>query len=156
MTYRKFKADYLFTGEEIAGGGLGGENQAVDMVLITSEDGTVQDLIAAAGAGEGIEIYRGLLSSGFINCHCHLELSHMKGVLPEKTGLVDFLTAVIQQRGAVPAGAEHMPRAEQEMLDNGIAAVGGICNTAGTRSLTTEGRLYYHNFIETMGFIEQS
>src|SRR5260221_7155479 len=156
MTYRKFKADYLFTGEEIAGGGLAGENQAVDMVLITTEDGTVQDLIPAADAGEGIEIYRGLLSPGFINCHCPLELSHMKGVLPEKRGLVDFLTVVIQQGGAVPAGGEHMARAEQEMLDNGMVAVGDICNTAGTLSLKTEGRLYYHNFIETMGFIEQS
>src|SRR5258708_15634058 len=155
MTYRKFKADYLFTGEEIAGGGLAGENQAVDMVLITTEDGTVQDLIPAADAGEGIEIYRGLLSPGFINCHCHLELSHMKGVLPEKTGLVDFLTAVIQQRGAVPAGAEHMARAEQEMLDNGIVAVGDICNTAGTLSLKTEGRLYSHIFIASIALTEK-
>ena len=147
MTYRKFKADYLFIGDELT---------KDDSVLVTTEDGIVQDLIPAADAGEGVEYYPGLLSPGFINCHCHLELSHMKGVLPEKTGLVDFLTAVIRRRGSAPDGADHIVRAEQEMLAGGIVAVGDICNTADTLSLKTEGRLYYHNFIETMGFIEQS
>jgi cytosine/adenosine deaminase-related metal-dependent hydrolase len=41
------------------------------------------------------------------------------------------------------------------MLDNGIVAVGDICNTADTVAQKALGRLYYHNFIETMGFIEQ-
>jgi len=49
-----------------------------------------------------------------------------------------------------------MAAAEQEMLDGGIVAVGDICNTADTLLLKTEGRLFYHNFIETMGFIEQT
>jgi cytosine/adenosine deaminase-related metal-dependent hydrolase len=49
-----------------------------------------------------------------------------------------------------------MADGEQEMLDSGIVAVGDICNTADTVPLKTEGRLYYHNFIETVGFIEQS
>ncbi len=39
--------------------------------------------------------------------------------------------------------------------DNGIVAVGDICNTADTVSQKAGGRLYYHNFIETIGFIEQ-
>lgn len=197
MTYRKFKADYLFMGTGFAGSGLaaaegrirGGDGAALmgeEMVLVTSADGTVEGVVPATEAGEGVEYYPGLLSPGFINCHCHLELSHMKGVVPERTGLVDFLTAVIRLRGAargdgvgaatrsssmmagapeVASGAEtdagageavdHMARAEQEMLDNGIVAVGDICNTADTLSLKTGGRLYYHNFIETMGFLEQ-
>ena len=137
-------------------GPVGGEGPALmgeDMVLVTTEDGTVQGVVAASEAGEGVEYYPGLLSPGFINCHCHLELSHMKGLVPERTGLVDFLTAVIRRRGGGDAAAG--ARAEQEMLDNGIVAVGDICNTADTLSLKTEGRLYYHNFIETMGFIEQ-
>jgi cytosine/adenosine deaminase-related metal-dependent hydrolase len=148
MTYRKFKADHLFTGKELAGQGF---------VLITTDDGTVQDIVPTADAGEDVQAYQGLLSPGFVNCHCHLELSHMKGLLPQGTGLVDFLTAVIRQRG-VPAGAEPLVAAfaaEQEMLDNGIVAVGDICNTTDTLRLKTEGRMHYHNFIETMGFIGQ-
>jgi aminodeoxyfutalosine deaminase len=149
MTYRKFKADYLFTGFELA---------APDSVLITAGDGIVEAIVPAAEAGEDVETLQGLLCPGFINCHCHLELSHLKGRLPEGSGLVDFLSAVIRGRGQAgvadgTAGAA-IAAAELEMLDGGIVAVGDICNTPDTIAQKANGRLYYHNFIETMGFIE--
>jgi cytosine/adenosine deaminase-related metal-dependent hydrolase len=71
---------------------------------------------------------------------------------------VDFLSTVIRQRAeaAPPEGvAEAIAAGEQEMLDNGIMAVGDICNTADTVAQKALGRLYYHNFIETMGFVEE-
>jgi cytosine/adenosine deaminase-related metal-dependent hydrolase len=178
MTCRKFKADYLFMGRELAG---------KDSVLITSGDGTIQSVLPLAEAGEGVEHYTGLLSPGFVNCHCHLELSHLKGILPASTGLVDFLLAVIRQRNQRPVPPSrrvvgHVPesgpmqgpdlshssiaapslqewirtcieKAEQDMLDNGIVAVGDICNTTDTLPEKKAARLYYHNFIETIGFI---
>ena len=150
MTYRKFKADYLFTGEGMA---------AADSVLITTTDGTVQTVIPTADAGDGIEAYPGMLSPGFVNCHCHLELSHLRGKIQEGAGLVDFLLAVMHSRNQ-PADPDTIRRAieagEQEMLEGGIVAVGDICNTADTLAQKTNGRLYYHNFIETIGFNETS
>jgi cytosine/adenosine deaminase-related metal-dependent hydrolase len=155
MTYRKFKADYLFMGEKMA---------APDSVLITSADGTVQDVVPAAAAGEGIVYHPGVLTPGFVNCHCHLELSHMKGVIRERTGLVDFLSSVIRLRGETnPVDRLHqedavrsaIAAAEQEMLDGGIVAVGDICNTTDTLEQKKKGRLTYYNFIETIGFAEQ-
>ncbi|MDO6433784.1 amidohydrolase family protein [Flavitalea sp. BT771] len=151
---RKFSADYLFTGREMAAEGT---------VLITKDDGTVEAILPAADAGEGVEALPGLLTPGFVNCHCHLELSHMKGLLPEKTGMVDFLISVIRGRGTATAQGEEMSQiltaiagAEESMLHNGIVAVGDICNTSLTLKQKVEGRLNYHNFIETMGFIEQT
>lgn len=156
MTYRKFKADYLFTGEETADR---------DSVLITTPEGIVQDVVPAAAAGSDITYYPGWLTPGFVNCHCHLELSHLRGMLPQGTGLVDFLSAVIKQRNTPGTGgdpatqAETIRRAaaaaEQEMLSCGIVAVGDICNTADTLAIKSAGRLYYHNFIETIGFVDQ-
>jgi len=95
----------------------------------------------------------------------------MKGVIREGTGLVDFLSTVIRRRavaqaptsagsGSASGGSveekilEAIAAGEQEMLDNGIVAVADICNTADTVAQKALGRLYYHNFIETMGFIE--
>jgi cytosine/adenosine deaminase-related metal-dependent hydrolase len=148
MNYRKYKADHLFTGSEWLSN---------DSVLITSPDGEIVDIVPAAGAGEGVAFFSGILSPGFVNCHCHLELSHMKGVIPEKTGMVDFLVRVIQQRGL---DAEIIQKAiadaENSMLQNGIVAVGDICNTPNTVQQKKKGRLLYHNFIETMGFIEHT
>jgi cytosine/adenosine deaminase-related metal-dependent hydrolase len=147
MTYRKFKADYLFTGQEMANG---------DAVLITSGDGTVQTIIPASEAGGDIEHLSGILSPGFINCHCHLELSHMKGLIPERTGLIDFLLTVIKGRAATGNIQSAIAAAEEEMLHNGIVAVGDICNTTDTLAQKSAGNLYYHNFIEAMGFMEQT
>lgn len=156
MTYRKFKADYLFTGEKLA---------EPDSVLITTAEGIVQDVVPEAAAGPDVLYNPGLLSPGFINCHCHLELSHMRGAIPEHTGLVDFLSAVIRRRNQPPPerpgqGPElirqSLVAAEQSMIDNGIVAVGDICNTTDTLDQKRKGRLQYHNFIETIGFVEQT
>lgn len=130
-----------------------------DSVLITTDEGVVQAIVPAAAAGDDVEYYPGVLTPGFVNCHCHLELSHMRGVLPEGTGLVDFLSSVIRRRGSAGSPeviAQAIADGEQEMLDGGIVAVGDICNTADTLAVKTGGRLFYHNFIETMGFAEAS
>jgi cytosine/adenosine deaminase-related metal-dependent hydrolase len=42
------------------------------------------------------------------------------------------------------------------MLENGIVAVGDICNTTDTLEQKRQGRMAYRNYIETMGFIERS
>ncbi len=42
------------------------------------------------------------------------------------------------------------------MIENGIVAVGDICNTTFTLEQKRRGRLVYRNYIETMGFIESS
>ncbi|MBS1640992.1 MAG: amidohydrolase family protein [Bacteroidetes bacterium] len=147
MLYQKYQADFLFTGYEIL-------NQ--EYVLITDEKGVVIDIVHETEAGNDIKKLSGLLTPGFINCHCHLELSHMKGLIPEKTGLVDFVFKVVTQR--------HFPEeeilnaianAEKEMLINGIVAVGDICNNTLTIPQKEKGNLYYYNFIEVSGWLPQ-
>ena len=68
------------------------------MVLITTDDGTIDGLVPAAEAGDDIQTFTGTLSPGLINCHCHLELSHLKTVIPPHTGLIDFLCSVVTKR----------------------------------------------------------
>ncbi|MFP5042047.1 amidohydrolase family protein [Parasediminibacterium sp. JCM 36343] len=144
MAYKKFIGDYLFTGTTMLGG---------DNVLITDERGGVQAIVPMAEAGEGIEKLSGIISPGFINCHCHLELSHMKGALPEHTGLVNFILAILQQRHASEDTIyAAMAKAETEMLNNGIVAVGDISNNFFSLEQKKKQRLYYHNFIEVSGF----
>src|ERR1700743_1075543 len=76
------------------------------------------------------QYFSGIISPGFINAHCHLELSHMKGKIATKTGLVDFIKSIMQHRGndnglitSLAAEADH------NMYENGIVAVGDISNT---------------------------
>src|SRR4249919_2749578 len=89
MAYRKFKADFIFTGTEM---------QHRKYVLITDEQGIIEDIVEAKDAGEDVQTFSGILSPGLINCHCHLELSHMKNVIPQDTGLIEFLCSVVTKR----------------------------------------------------------
>lgn len=147
MKYNKYRADYLFDGCIL---------HSDNNVLITDTNGTVQSILPLAEAGDDVQYHPGILSPGFINCHCHLELSHMKGLIPEKTGLVDFVITVMQQRNfAQQTINDAIQAAEAAMLQNGIVAVGDICNTAHTLPQKQQGNLHYYNFIEASGFVPQ-
>jgi cytosine/adenosine deaminase-related metal-dependent hydrolase len=146
----KLSGTALFDGERSFG---------ADKVLVLDTDGAVLDIMDKTVAGSGVQELDGLLCPGFINTHCHLELSHMQGVVPEKTGLPAFLTAVMTQRDGgtgmlTAAEAMAMAAAEAGMWEEGISAVGDICNGAATLAHKKESRLYYHSFIECMGFVD--
>jgi cytosine/adenosine deaminase-related metal-dependent hydrolase len=147
MRYRKLKADYLFTGEKI----LNNEN-----VLIVGINGEIVNIIDKKDAGEEIETYKGILSPGFINAHCHLELSHLKNVIAEKTGLIDFVFKVVAERYfAKEEILNAIEKGEEEMLQNGIVAVGDICNYSTTVSQKIKRNINYYNFIEISGWLPQ-
>ncbi|MFI5124192.1 MAG: amidohydrolase family protein [Chitinophagales bacterium] len=145
MTYRKFQADYLFDGYKLLDD---------THVLVTNEDGTVREIADFTEVGEGVQRFKGLISPGFINCHCHLELSHLKGLIPMKTGLVSFVLSVVNQRGTDRESIQAaISKAESDMLAGGIVAVGDICNTSDTLSQKSARRLDYYHFIELAGWL---
>ncbi|MBL0132340.1 MAG: amidohydrolase family protein [Chitinophagaceae bacterium] len=147
MAFQKFKAGKLFDGYRFTDD---------DKVLITDEAGVIEDIIAETEAGDDIQRYSGILSPGFINCHCHLELSHMKGLIPEGKGLVKFVLDVLQLRHFPEEDIlQAIEKAEDEMIANGIVAVGDICNNTLTIPQKSKGRIPYHNFIEASGFNPQ-
>lgn len=125
------------------------------MVLFTSADGAIVDIVNEKDAGDDILSLEGILCPGFINAHCHIELSHMKGLIPQKTGLVEFVQQVIKKR---QAGQDEkmaaMQEAEKEMCNDGIVAAGDICNTTDSIELKKKSRLRWHNFIEVTGFVD--
>ncbi|MBD0295791.1 MAG: amidohydrolase family protein [Flavisolibacter sp.] len=144
MTFRKIGAAELFDGKKLHR----------DQVLIIQPDGTIEAIVPNAEAGEGVENVEGIITPGFINCHCHLELSHMKGVIPEKTGLVDFVFKVVTERHHPEEEIlKAIHNAEEEMLQNGTVAVGDICNNTLTLLQKQKGRLSYYNFIEASGWL---
>lgn len=126
-------------------------------VLITTEDGIIKNIVSEKEAGDNIEILDGILCPGFVNCHCHIELSHMKGKLPEHTGLVNFVQQVMTSRQANDEEKnEAMMAAAAELYDSGTVAVGDICNTADSILLKTNSPIYWHNFIEVSGFVDSA
>ena len=139
--YKKFRADLLFTGNQLLNG--------ADQVLITKVDGTIEAILPVSEAGDDIQHFNGILSPGFINAHCHLELSHMKGMIPAHTGLQEFVKQIVALRQVAPeAIQEAIVLAEAEMMANGIVAVGDISNTLDTLTQKAKHNLAYYSFVE--------
>ncbi len=147
MGLRKLKANRLFDGYRFLDH---------DTVLLVQDDGTIEGIVPAAEAGEGIEELKGILSPGLINAHCHLELCHLKNVIPPHTGLIDFLCSVVTKRG-FPADfiQAEIEKGEKEMFDNGIVAVGDIGNTADTLAVKAKSQIRWQNFVEVLGFTDE-
>lgn len=138
--YQKFQATQIFTGTELL------EDQ---LVLITDQKGSVEGIVGLEDAGDDIQSFEGILSPGFINAHCHLELSHMKGMIPPETGLGEFVKQIVSLRNIDPELVQAaIALGEAEMLANGIVAVGDISNTTDTLSQKVKNNLAYYNFIE--------
>lgn len=103
------------------------------------------------------EKYNGILCPGFVNTHCHLELSHMKGAIPEKTGLAGFIKDFIALRKTFSSQQieNGIAAGEKEMIENGIVAVGDICNVTDTFKQKAKENLKYYNFIEGFDFFPE-
>jgi len=139
--YQKFQASLLFTGNQLL--------DDADQVLITKADGTVDALVPVSEAGEDVQQLDGILSPGFVNAHCHLELSHMKGMIPAHTGLQEFVKQIVALRQVEPEAIHAaIVNAEAEMMANGIVAVGDISNTLDTLNQKAKHNLAYYSFVE--------
>lgn len=160
ILYRKYKPDAIFDGSQILPEG---------MVLVMDANNVVEAIVSEDLAGDDLRILKGILSPGFVNAHCHLELSHLKGLIPQHTGLVDFVQQIISTRDSIVSpqtgkvmGVEElaefkqfaMANALQEMQDGGTVAVGDICNTADSVAIKAGSSLYWHNFVEVSGFVD--
>jgi cytosine/adenosine deaminase-related metal-dependent hydrolase len=70
-------------------------------------------------------------------------------MMSEGKGLTQFIKEIIPKRKALPeVVTEAIEKAEEEMIANGIVAVGDICNTTDTIERKKNNRLKYYNFIE--------
>lgn len=122
-------------------------------VLETDEQGQVMAL-RPRQAADRPQLIEGVLSPGLVNAHCHLELSALKGRVPEGTGMTGFITRLFEQRGDITPEQAH--QAVTEALDaawsSGTVAIGDICN--GPISLAAkqaDHRVWTHSFIELLG-----
>lgn len=126
-------------------------------VVLVGDDGIILDVRRADEFEQSaLEFYTGILCPGFINAHCHLELSYLKMKIPEHTGLPGFITDFLRIRNDEhPAVLSEIERADKEMQEQGIVGVGDISNTAITFLMKAASRIRYHTFVECFGIEPQ-
>jgi len=136
-------ADYIFpiTSSHVKNG-----------TVVVDDDGAILEISKSESASGGpeSEIYRGIICPGFINSHCHLEHSCLKGKIEERTGLTGFISSIkqLQKEMRMEEILDAIVNANAEMMENGIVAVGDISNRNHSFTIKQISRIYYHTFLE--------
>lgn len=144
---RKIRTDLLFTnlGAPIPHG-----------ILWLNADGEIAQVLTPKDPlyqAEDAEYLEGWLVPGFVNTHCHLELSHLKGKIEEHTGLNGFVSELMKIRSSDEANrSQAIQEADSEMYASGIVAVADICNGDSTFEVKRNSKIHYHSLLERFGF----
>jgi len=121
-------------------------------IITAGDDGTiinVEDTEGSLKESEPAEFYNGIIIPGFVNCHCHLELSHLKGNIAKRTGLGGFLAELQQIRKSSPETIiSAASEADSAMYDEGIVLCADICNNSLTFSIKKNSKISYLNLLE--------
>ena len=143
---RYFSAQYVYT------------NSSTPLkrpVITTDNNGTIVDIEDTGGdlkERHSVEFFNGIIVPGFVNCHSHLELSHMSGKTSEGKGLTDFIGQIRNRRETYEETIlSAIKQADNEMYNEGVVLCGDICNTGLTFGFKKSAQISYFNFLEIFG-----
>ena len=113
-------------------------------------DGTVLNVGACA---EDEEVMSGAIVPGFVNGHCHVELSHLYKKFRKGTGMAGFIDQINELRDW--AGNDVKARLVQEWMDkmwnDGISAMADISNDSSSFLVKKSHKMYTRTFLEVFG-----
>lgn len=146
---RKITADYIFPVSTAP---------VKEGVVVVNESGQILSVEKREDHDPAsLEKYTGVIVPGFINTHCHLELSHMKGLVATGTSLLPFITSVVKFRDFPQETIlSAIEQADREMFENGIVAVGDISNKTDTFQKKAESAIRYYTFVEMFDFLQDA
>src|SRR5665647_220277 len=143
---KRFSGQYLFTNSGTV---------LKRAVISTEDDGTILNIEDTGGdlkEKHSVEFHNGIIIPGFVNCHCHIELSHMKDSIGKAGGLGGFIADVNNTRRANNETiTDFAESADEEMYREGIVLCADICNTSLTFKMKKRSRIRYFNLLEVFG-----
>jgi aminodeoxyfutalosine deaminase len=143
---KRFSAQFIFT------------NTAPPLkraVITAEDDGTIVKVEESRGElkeTQSVEFYNGIIVPGFVNCHCHLELSHLKSAIAEGRGLSDFLMDIrtlhnYDQKEIITAAKKE----DDDLFREGVSLCADICNTPVTFDIKKRSSIRYLSLGEVFG-----
>ncbi len=146
---RIIKADYLFDGYKISN----------NKIIVVNNDNFIIDILPFNPYKnyKNIEIYKGILTPGFINSHCHIELSYLKNKIKKHIGLKNFILSIkeyLNKKYFFAYKNRYIEKAHLEMIKEGIVAVADITNTLDSFKIKNQSKtIKYHTFMEIIDLI---
>lgn len=122
-----------------------------------NDEGVITEVGQLNGECEDTEFYNGILCPGFTNAHCHIELSHLKGLFKEATGMSGFINQINELRSS--ADKPERIKALEEQFDSlyaqGVSAMSDISNCDESFAIKAKSPLRTRTFIELFGTLPQ-
>lgn len=125
-------------------------------IIIIDDNNKISNIINPKNSNidsiANLEFYNGVIVPGFINAHCHIELSNLKNTVPKNLKLSGFIEFFIKHRNSGIEHAENcIKNALIELKKNGIVAVGDISNTNLSFIEKNNSSIDFYTFIECFG-----
>ena len=143
MGIRKIAASYVYATDAF-------EPIRNGFVEYDETDGTI---IRTGVCEEGEEVLGGALVPGFVNGHCHVELSHLHKKFVKGTGMAGFIDQINALRDW--AGKEKKQELVKEWMDRmwerGVSAMADISNDDSSFDVKASHPLYTRTFLEVFG-----
>ena len=143
MATRRVTAEYIYTSSTV--GVI--RNGYVDY---DDADGTI---VGVGACTEGESVCPGALAPGFVNGHCHIELSHLHGKFRKGTGMAGFIDQINELRDW--AGREEKIRLVKIWMDKmwkaGVSAMADISNDDASFEVKKSHDMYTRTFLEVFG-----
>lgn len=113
-------------------------------------DGTI---VCVGQCPEGEHVDDGALVPGFVNAHCHVELSHLHRKFVKGTGMAGFIDQINALRDW--AGRDRKQELVKEWMDlmwkRGVSAMADISNDDSSFDIKAVHPLYTRTFLEVFG-----
>ena len=114
------------------------------------KDGTILNV---GNCHESEKVEAGAIVPGFVNAHCHVELSHLHGKFRKGTGMAGFIDQINELRDW--AGRETKITLVQKWMDkmweNGVSAMADISNDDSSFGVKSVHPMYTRTFLEVFG-----
>ena len=114
------------------------------------DDGTI---IRTGKCGPEEEVMPGAIVPGFVNAHCHVELSHLHKKFRKGTGMAGFIDQINELRDW--AGFEVKQQLVREWMDkmwnDGVSAMADISNDDASFDVKKSHPMYTRTFLEVFG-----
>ena len=142
---RRIAAKYLFT--------LASMEPVRNGFVELEDDGTVVRTGICADPAAEPAYYDGAVAPGFVNAHCHVELSYLKGQFRKGTGMAGFIDQINEMRDnkSMEEKLRDLTEAMDSLWNQGVVAMADISNCADSFAVKAAHPMYTRTFLEVFG-----